>query len=147
MITSYLWRPLASSCLVIVLIASTEGELDPEARVKEAKLDLWSRGAFALDELVLFGPVPEEQAQQFERFVALAPLTLGPVKETRRIRAHGCIGSECPWSMRGGGYEHDLPPDTKIAELGKELGPDFVDAIEQVSLRLCFRRNRMQMCS
>jgi hypothetical protein len=147
MFSSFLSWQLASSCLVIVLIVFTKGEVDHEARVKEAKLDLWSRGAFALDEFVLFGPVPEVQAEQFERYVALAPLSLGPVKETRRIRSHGCFGNECHWSMRGGGYEHDLQPEAKIEELAKELGPYFINAIEQVSLPFYSRRNHVQMCS
>ena len=131
--SSYFFRCLTGLCLLILLIVSSEGEVDHESRVKDAKLDLWSRGAFALDELVLFGPDPEVQAEQLERHVALAPLSLGPVKETRRTRSHDCFGSECHWSMRGGASECSLPPEAKIVELGKELGPDFIDAIEQVS--------------
>ena len=124
---SYFSRCLTGSCLIILLIVSSEveGQADHEARVKDAKLDLWSRGAFALDELLLFGTNPEVQAEQLERHVALAPLTLGPVKETRRTRSFECL--------RGGASEYSPQLEDKIVELGKELGPEFSDAIEQVS--------------
>jgi len=129
----YSTRFLACCCF-IGAVAISVGETDLEERIEAAKLDLWSRGAFALDEHVLFGEDPIKQAERLEGHVAWAPLRLGPVRNTRRVKRDECFGSQCLWSIRGGGAEYNHQVETKIEQLGKELGSEFLEAIEQVSL-------------
>jgi hypothetical protein len=115
-------------------VASTHSDL--EERKQAAKLDLWSRGAFALDETALFGDDPVEQVERLEHHVNWASVRLGPIRETRRLKKEQCFGSQCLFSVRGGDASAtDVPQiDVKIAQLGRELGPDFLEAIEQVRI-------------
>jgi hypothetical protein len=114
--------------------ALSSSRSDLEERKEAAKLDLWSRGAFALDETALFGDDPVEQVERLEHHVTWASVRLGPVRETRRLKKETCFGSQCLFSVRGGdALTTDVPQiDVKIAQLGWELGPAFKEAIEQV---------------
>ena len=123
----------ASLCIISLVVSAAE-KTDYETRIEGAKLELWSRGAFALDERVLFGNDPVEQAQQLEELVAFAPLSLGPVKRTRRTNRFECLGNQCVLSIRGGSDDFAQQISTNVEQLGKSLGSDFLDAIEQVSL-------------
>lgn len=115
-------------------LASTHSDL--EERKQAAKLDLWSRGAFALDEAALFGDDPVEQVEQLEHHVSWASVRLGPIRETRKLKKDQCFGSQCLFSVRGGDASAtDVPQiDLKIAQLGRELGANFLKAIEQVRI-------------
>lgn len=120
----------ATVFIIDVLVGAT-GETDYETRIEGAKLDLWSRGAYALDERVLFGEDPVEQVQKLEELVGFAPLSLGVIKRTRRANVFECLGSQCVGSIRGGSDEFARHLWTKIEQLGKAFGSEFLDAIEQ----------------
>lgn len=125
---------LLLSLCVIDCKGANSGDSSIDDRIEAAKLKLWSRGAFALDETALFGNDPIEQLEQLEEQVAWASVRLGPVRATRRIPNDQCFGSQCLSLIRGGAATDHVPNiDVKIEQLGKELGSEFLDAIAQVS--------------
>lgn len=116
--------------LVCLLISTTttivvvQGQDDLAIRLHAAKLDLWARGAFALDETALFDS-KEEAVSQFEWMA----LRMGPVKKARKARL---LEEHYPafWNhVRGGATETTV--EDRILGLGKALGEGFLDAIEQ----------------
>ena len=132
-----------------------------EERIEDIKMDLWSRGAFALDDRSLwFGSDDRsmstmERLQRMEFLRSVAPMRLGPVRsvraEQRRMSSSPSppkgVGSDsiAGWmdellSMRGGAGSslYDDGMAATIEKLGKTLGSDFLDAIELVRVSCSF---------
>ncbi|CAB9496335.1 repeat-containing protein [Seminavis robusta] len=126
--------------VVFAVHGTEDGDPVTEERIIEAKLDLWSRGAFQFgdqegnnddSDLLLLQSLQEQ--------VHMAPLRLGPVRQVRRdtLREQKqqttSSSSNNGWldqllSMRGG----DAATTTAdLQKLGAQLGPDFVAAIAQ----------------
>lgn len=129
---------VASTLWLGTLLGSGE-EVCVEQAIKDAKLDLWSRGAYALDEAALFGDDPSVQLEQMNLYRSMAPIRLGPVKKTRRSREDDkhCEGDwKCLIQGIRGGAEASFQQrqDATIEEKGKVLGSAFLEAIEQVRL-------------
>ena len=106
-------------------------------RLRVAKLDLWSRGAFALDENALFGGTSskKEAVAQFEWLVTRR---LGPIKRARRSTSstssqfsYSYPGTTTPWNIRGGDASSKMSLEQRIHVLAPTLGQGFQDAIEQ----------------
>ena len=142
-----------NKCLAIVLVAvfvwgvvygdrrdgsddSVESAASTDERIIDAKMDLWSRGAFAFEEYDLIG---------FQRQGDMAPLRLGPVRSVRRDslreyhqqkRNNNNNYQKSPWwnTWRGGGSVAEEESKVRIQELAEKFGPDFVQAIEQTKV-------------
>ena len=94
-----------------------------QQRLHTVKLDLWSRGAFALDETALFEST-EEALKHFEWLTR----RLGPVQNARR-----CLSEQNGWevatTLRGGASE-TTSSEQRLQELGNIYGSGFQDAIQ-----------------
>ena len=89
-------------------------------RIQCAKYKLWQRGAFALDENMLFeGEEISFKAGQLEEYA----LKLGPVRKSRKGQDRFC-------SLRGGFQE----VEETIEDLKSQFGTEFSLAIEKVSV-------------
>lgn len=125
-------------------------------RIQQAKIELWKRGAFALDENALF---PRNElssnnnescelaavADEMEHMVDLAPIRIGPIMEVRRDfqstvgKANNYdfgIGGvrNAMMQMRGGGgssssVQGNAKP--KLKELAERFGSEFTEAIKK----------------
>lgn len=112
---------------VIFLFFLSKGlATDVDERLEAIKLDLWSRGAFALDQTALFGEDLVDQLNGFQSKAAWARLE--PVKRARRTKPEECFGHQCLSALRGGATSHQ---EDKIEELGRKFGSGFLEAIEQ----------------
>jgi hypothetical protein len=128
-------------CSKICFISSQDDKIQIQRQLQAAKLDLWSRGAYDLDEQILFGLDPWEQLEQMKKQVVLAPFRLGPVKRFISDHKSQCNNMNClPFQLRGGGIDKSLSLEEKIQEMGKSFGTEFLEAIEQVrkSLSISF---------
>jgi hypothetical protein len=112
---------------------------DAQKRIELSKLELWSRGAFSLDE---HGNIADHVADSFERLVVMAPIRLGPVRSVRRDILRDRQDPSCDMNgycsivnrFRGGSQDiaySEEQLDIKIKELGVRFGQAFLDAIEQ----------------
>lgn len=141
---------ISAITISILLVASvaygtSPSLLDDEKknrRIHQAKLELWTHGAFSQIDL--------DNVAEFEIQVAKAPIRHGPVREVRRRLLQDMqLGDtsnvwESILNVRGGdggvGEENDdhahaaaARLDKKLRELGTKFGQPFIDAIEQVS--------------
>lgn len=133
---------------LVVLVDCIEEEDDEERllqqRIKNSKLDLWSRGAYQLDNNFFGGDElePSKIADTLEDAVTIAPLRLGPVRQTRRDILQQRMPNDdgdrfngrSVWELLRGGAAEITSEEAKVAELSKTLGPEFVNAIEQNKL-------------
>jgi hypothetical protein len=112
-----------------------------QQRIIDAKMDLWSRGAFVFDEYEMHGWQQQE--------LNMAPLRLGPVRQVRRdvsqehqlhrqkksSTVRNNKNHDDAWwnsnDWRGGGSVAEEESQVQLQELAKKFGPDFVQAIEQ----------------
>jgi hypothetical protein len=108
-----------------------------QERIIDAKMDLWSRGAFAFEDNNLHG---------LQQQLNMAPLRLGPVRKVRRdtLREHRHLKppssstvrnkniNNAWWdSWRGGANVAEEENKVLLEQLAVKFGPDFVQAIEQ----------------
>jgi len=141
----------ASESFTIDLEENEESYL--HERVLNAKMELWSRGAYSYNvhsgqELDL-----EEEVAMLERASNWSPIKLGPVRKVRRdyiLQDEKCIEIDCPFStgmnllakLRGGAmidqgrttvteetYRDRL--NKKLNQLGLKYGSEFREAIEK----------------
>lgn len=145
---------ISAIAILILLVASvaygtSPSLLDDEKknrRIHQAKLELWTYGAFSQNDL--------DNVAEFEIQVAKAPIRHGPVREVRRrlLQDMQLGDTSNVWksilNVRGGdggvGEENDdhahaaaARLDKKLRELGVKFGQPFIDAIEQVSYYIC----------
>lgn len=127
-----------------------------QERIRNAKLELWKRGAFDLDYESFFSNSEESNnrdyehlsmtANAMEHLVMFAPLKLGPIRETRRhVKSTGSgeqqfmFDTGDSWGgqfhkmmqMRGGADNVGI--EEKLNHLGTVYGSEFIAAIEKVS--------------
>lgn len=131
-----------------------------EDRLKEAKLNLWSRGEYNYDRYYSDDNFTLEEKVDFMEMVSMwPPMRLGPVREVRLTYLNeDCTELDCgpSWLNRNpswfdirGGANHDDVEETsldqknlrnKIDQLGRKFGPEFLEAIrknEQEHARDC----------
>ena len=112
-----------------------------EERVLNAKMDLWSRGAYDFNSIAAAGSsnAVESLVEALEHQVRLAPLRLGPIRQTRRDtlqqKQQPQSSSSAWWNQwRGGGGAagaDDGDQEVLLQKLGEQFGPEFTKAIEQ----------------
>ena len=112
-----------------------------QARIINAKMELWSRGAYAFDSSSNGNIDEASLARSLEDQVQLAPLRLGPVRQGRRDtlrrqqqQQHHSLAS--PWwnQWRGGAdtsSSNDGDDAVLLQKLGAQFGPEFTAAIDQ----------------
>lgn len=123
--------------LLLQLVGAAE---DVDKRIEQAKMELWVRGAFALDETTLFGDDRDVQLEHLESLRSVAPFRLGPIRKVRQSfleEEETCDGGlACLFELRGGAAStYNQQINERIEQLGQELGPDFLEAIEKVGLK------------
>jgi tetratricopeptide (TPR) repeat protein len=126
----------------------------------DTKMDLWSRGGFALESVSNLGEMYyndlakkhgyTEAIRQLKMDANWSRLKLGPVLTRRRefVQDYSCMELECPQfesgenlenilRMRGGdiqnrqGNDYQERLEAKLQALGVQYGPDFTAAIEK----------------
>lgn len=104
-------------------------------RIQDAKLDLWKRGAFFLDEGMLFPDLSDLSsiADGFEMLASRG--RLAPIRKSRRYHtiptSERTVERSSAWSLldlRGGG---SVTETDKISALCEKLGPEFAAAIKK----------------
>ena len=93
-----------------------------QQRLHTVKLDLWSRGAFALDETALFDST-QEALEHFEWLTR----RLGPVQKARCQSEHDTWNSAS--TLRGGASETQSS-EQRLEDLLQHFGTEFYDAIQ-----------------
>lgn len=127
-------------------------------KIQQAKLDLWLRGAFDLNERNLSPAAADgdtsstwDVVTDLEKQAAMAPLRHGPYKDVRRrllqaielenVGYRGQFGLSDLWkhvlTTRGGetgdpDESYPIRLDAKLAKLSAKFGKPFIDAIEKV---------------
>lgn len=140
---------LILSNIAYASFASDDHQKNLEERLKEAKLNLWSRGEYNYDSYYSDGTCTlEEKVDLIETVSKWPPVRLGPIRKIRqRYLNEDCIELDCPttlldkgefWTqLRGGGTNqdpktsHDVKLRDKIDELGRKFGPEFLEAIKK----------------
>ena len=128
---------LGVACLLLATRSSvaSAGD-DQDERIRKAKLDLWLRGAFHMND-------PDaNNVADLEIQVARAPLRHGPIREVRQRLIHdmnlGEYNSDGSWdsilNVRGGDgnvqqEDHVYNLDEQLKELSAKFGQPFIDAI------------------
>lgn len=139
----------------IVDIVAQKSASSLQDRIHRAKIELWKRGAFSLDENVL---VPTDKTlnkksrlevivHEMENMVRLAPIRLGPIRKMRHdlhisgtAERYSSIYGDLSnlINMRGGADDvlvdeeekvYDL--ELKLKQLGEKFGSDFNAAIDK----------------
>mmetsp|Transcript_8466 Transcript_8466/g.18179 ORF Transcript_8466/g.18179 Transcript_8466/m.18179 type:complete len:659 (-) Transcript_8466:455-2431(-) len=126
-------------------------------KIQQAKLDLWLRGAFDLDERNLSPAATDgdissiwDVVTDLEKQAAMAPLRHRPYKDVRRrllqaieldnVGYRGQVGLSDLWknvlTTRGGetgdpDESYSIRLDAKLAKLSAKFGKPFIDAIEK----------------
>ena len=129
---------LGVACLLLATRSSeaSAGD-DQDERIRKAKLDLWLRGAFHMNDL------DANNVADLEIQVARAPLRHGPIREVRQRLIHdmnlGDYNSDYSvWdsilNVRGGDgnvqqEDHVYNLDKQLKELSAKFGQPFIDAI------------------
>ena len=104
-----------------------------QQQIVHAKLNLWSRGAYAFDTT----DDDDDEAlvlKSLEAQVQLAPLRLGPIRQARRdtlLQQHKQQQQPLWNQVRGGGSSGGEKEEERIQTLSTRFGPDFVAAIER----------------
>lgn len=116
-----------------------------EDRIYNAKMKLWSRGAYSYDFVSQESIATEREVNMIETEAIWSPLRLGPIRKVRHdfLTGNECFETDCLFTkLRGGSTaneaETSISSETyndrltrRLKQLELEFGQEFRDAIEQ----------------